>query len=231
MPTCSVCGQDEEHLIHTCNHCGKKHCSEHQLPENHICIPSKSDLTDEPSKTGRSWSSQKHKRKNVMADKRRSRRNDDDSTGIGPSNRDGPIDLNNHGPGSSDDESDESCSGNSPDDGEAKRRRAREEMDQRLSNNTDTKRRLEDNEIDADSESSPAKWVEDVKRNREALNERLAERHREWEEESSSRTISEEKTTSTPSTESKGGAHIPRALLIVFLLVALSVGYLLLGTM
>lgn len=35
MTRCAVCGT--ETFAYTCNHCGKKHCSDHRLPEKHGC--------------------------------------------------------------------------------------------------------------------------------------------------------------------------------------------------
>jgi len=33
---CTICGKKTA-LPFTCTYCGKKHCSEHMLPENHKC--------------------------------------------------------------------------------------------------------------------------------------------------------------------------------------------------
>jgi len=165
MAICSVCGEVDESLIHTCNHCGRKNCAEHQLPENHLCIPPKSGISDDADGRDRNWSSEKHKRKNVMADARRSETS----------------------------------------------------YDPRFEH-SETKRPLEEDEIDADSESSPTEWVEDVKRNREALNERLAERHREWE----SKNSSDENAGSSPDSDAADGAG--RLLFVTLGLLALLLG-------
>lgn len=125
MPSCSVCG-DDERFLNTCNNCGKKHCPEHQLPENHVCIPRKSDMADADDSSER-WFSEKHERSNVMADERRGERE------------------------------------------------LTEDPDPHLEE-TETKRPLDEDEIDADTSSSPHDWVHDVQQNREALNDRLSER-------------------------------------------------------
>ncbi|MFY4814537.1 CAP domain-containing protein [Haloarcula sp. AONF1] len=42
MADCEHCGATDE-LVHTCNHCGKKYCPEHTLPENHHCPALRTD--------------------------------------------------------------------------------------------------------------------------------------------------------------------------------------------
>lgn len=140
MATCSVCGDVKDHLLHTCNHCGKKNCPEHQLPENHVCIPKKADLSDGVN-TSEKWFSEKHDRQNVMADKRRGERNMVD-------------DSDSH-------------------------------LDE-----TEPKRPLDDDEIDADTESSPHDWVSDVTDNREALKDRTTDRRDKTDSQNCSNTSS-----------------------------------------
>ncbi|MBP1987218.1 AN1-type zinc finger protein [Halolamina salifodinae] len=198
MASCSVCG-DDDRFLHTCNHCGKKHCPDHQLPENHVCIPKKSELSDADGSSDR-WFSEKHERSNVMADESRGER------------------------------------------------KIIEDPDPHLEE-TETKRPLDEDEIDADTSSSPHEWVRDVQENREELNRRLQERHRAWESENSS-TSDEETSSSHPasqrdysastppspmtgssSTESNTDTpqRIPSALWIIALLVLLVIAYVAIG--
>lgn len=37
MAECDACGKDSDRMLYTCNHCGKKVCSDCRLPENHFC--------------------------------------------------------------------------------------------------------------------------------------------------------------------------------------------------
>lgn len=213
MAGCSVCG-DEERLLNTCNRCGKKNCPEHQLPENHVCVPRKSEISDDGDSSSK-WFSEKHERSNVMADERRGDREMVD------------------------------------------------DPDPHLEK-TETKRPLDEDEIDADTESSPHDWVRDVQKNREALSDKTTDRtsssgsssyphdaqsERRKNREAMNRRLSGndssssdyDPSASTPPSPQTGGrntgsstdtpSRIPSALWIIVLLALLVVAYLGIGAL
>lgn len=165
-----------------------------------------------------------------MANKRRNHTSDDNGSSWSWS--DSEPDLERHGYDTDDTDTNDD---GGPSDEESRRRRAEEKMNRQLSNDTQTKRPLEKEEIDNDRDSSAQEWVKDVKQNREALNERLRERDREWEEKHNSSDGSQaeqEGEEVNPVPVSSSGltqSHIPRTALIVFLFVAITIGYLVLA--